>query len=333
VNHGSGSHYRLFEYNIVPHFHFDGYHGGTKYDTTFRNWMDGRGVTLPNLGYLIHNRYMRYHNVVGNILGRTGVAFGGHSLGNPNMGNSQNDGTTANSSLYVSSGGASGVLHRHLDASSYARIEGTVTSKVGTVVTITLGGGATFEADFRTATPGATSGGDQTWHLVWGSRSDEATMNYRKNMDIVRASSSGTTIVLDDSANVSGGTSPSSGTVWIHPGQSGNQEFDGAVEYTMFKKDNYAYAGGGAAGSIDTASGDTLPDSLAETGAPADWPTGVLAWPPAMSPSSPDTLTYAAIPAGFFVQNGYWPSSTSAPSGGSGTMTVTNTTATNITVP
>jgi hypothetical protein len=336
VNHGFGNKFRLYEHNIVGYFKFDGYHGGYMYETVFRNWIDGSSYgsgKLPGQGYLIYQRYGRYNNSVGNVLGKSGVAWGGISEGNPNINNGDSTytlvgETPANPTLYVTSGGASGSQFRHVDPTGFSRLAGTLTAKSGTQGTITL----TSHTIADLAYPYFV--GNNTLHVIWGSLSDEATQNYRRNMNIVRASSSGANVVMDDGISSAGSALPAVSTpVWILPGESGTQELDGAVAYTAFKKQNYEYTSNGASGAITDATTDTLPDSLAETGAPADWPTGVIAWPPAIDTSNPNALTYAVIPAGFFVQNGYWPSSTSAPSGGSGTMTVTNTTATNITVP
>ena len=305
ANHGSGSMYRLYEHNIASGIHFDGYFGGTKYDTIFRNHFDGNAASLP-YGFIIQNRFGRYHNTVGNVIGKTSVTQGFHSLGNPNIGNSDNSGETANSTLYIETSGSSGSLFRHFDGSGQARLTGTLTAKSGTEGTITL----TSNTLTDLSTPYST--GDTWLAVVWGTGDSQSS---RLVMELNRGASSGSSIVVDDGPLTQGTALPAVSTaVRVHMGPPGAQELDGAVEYSMFISDNYAYAASGASGSITNASGDTLPDSLAETGAPSDWPPS-LTWPPPIHPSTPN-VSRAVIPAGYYYTNGEWPSDEGGGGGG-----------------
>lgn len=297
ANHGGVSQYRLFEYNIVPNLHFDGFHGGYLKDTVHRNHLKGGADSLVD-GYIILNRFGRNINSVGNVLGKTGSAQGIHSFGNPNMGSAINSGETADSALYISSSGASGARFRHFDTNGISLLTGTLTSKTASSATITLDAGT--ETDL---TDPYFSG----WsHVVWSSYTTR-----RQRMNINYGSSSGAVIVLDDDANVIGSALPDTGTaVWIHAGSGGAQELDGSVEGSAFNKKNYKYGVGGAAGSISDDTSDTLAHSLAYTAQPSDWPPS-LTWPPPIHPSTPD-IALTVIPAGYFYTNGEWPAAGSA---------------------
>lgn len=327
ANHGAGSKFRVFEYNIFSAIHFDGYHGGCQVDSVYRNWFTGSFAGFPQ-GYIIQNRYVRNHNVVGNILGTTGVSRGGHSMGNPNGGNADNDGVTVEPALYASSGGMSGSQFIHDDVTGNPRLVGTVTV-ASNIATVTLGGGRTYEFDLS---PPQLVGANPT-HLVWGTGD---SIQYRAVMT-VDPSSAGSTIVLTggffgSATAFQPATSgwPSNGTtVWIKPAEYGHQELDGSVEATGFIFQNYIYGAAGAPGGIDHVTADTLPASLVESGTPSDWPTGTIAYPPPFNTASPNSMSYSLIPAGFYYVNGYWPTGT--PGGGgnftvAGTATVTGTT-------
>jgi hypothetical protein len=311
INHGAGSEYNLWEYCIVPGLHGDSYHGFHRKFTKFRNHITGLDASLP-YGFIIQNRYNRRDNNVGNVQGIAGSRPGLHSMGNPNMGNSANSGESIDPALFVSSGGVSGAEHRHFDVSGRSKLAGSITAKTGTKITITLTSHTLTDLSHP-----FLSGGDNFIHVLWGSQTDSDLLNIRRNMQIIRAESSGANIVMDDDPGLtSGGTLPAVGTsVWIHTAAFGTQEFDLAVESTSFNRKNYKVAHGGAGGpgnngvtsGIEDDTADTLPDSLAETGVPEDWPAS-MTYPPDIDPDSP-TFNLEATPAGFRFHNGYWPES------------------------
>jgi len=105
-NHGAHNAYDLYEGNIASVFQCDGYHGSASEITVFRNWFhatcDTSEPKTDQFGRCISlNRFSRNISVVGNILGRTGLAYvydNGdqgtsyarryiYNLGLPNMGN------------------------------------------------------------------------------------------------------------------------------------------------------------------------------------------------------------------------------------------------------
>ena len=105
TNHGAQSCYNLYEGNVSPKLQSDGYHGGSSYDTVFRNWLHGTDEKTNNFWICINlNRFTRYYSIVGNVLGKKGYAWiydncdegflgGGYEqhfiylLGMPGMGN------------------------------------------------------------------------------------------------------------------------------------------------------------------------------------------------------------------------------------------------------
>lgn len=324
LTHGAGSRFRLFEHNIASAIHIDGYHGGTQQDTIFRNWFDGSYAPHGGSALVVLNRYGRKHNLVGNVVGVNGSIGSTVSIGNPSgVGYVEID-----PALYVSSSGASGAQYEHIDVSGQSRLTGTATFS-GTNATVTL---ASHTYDPTFLTPRILDNNTSPFHLEWSSG---YTKQYRSVMSINRTTSSGSTIELSGGSFAAATTFvpatsawPSNGTaVTIRVAEYGQREQDLSVEGTMFKKENYLYGASGAAGSIDDNSSDTLPDSLAEVGAPADWPTGTITWPVAISPDSPNVGS-AVTPAQFRYLNGYWPE---AGGGGgssatiSGTLTVTGT--------
>jgi Pectate lyase superfamily protein len=98
-NHGSGSFLNLAEGNVIQEFKDDGYFGSSSYNTLFRNRIAG-AVNLKH--------FSNYYNVVGNVLGNTGVNYydapetsgycgsgakAVYELGFPNIGNCSFSGT------------------------------------------------------------------------------------------------------------------------------------------------------------------------------------------------------------------------------------------------
>lgn len=304
INHGGGSDYNYYEGNIVPFMHADGYHGGCKRYTFIKNWFRGPLFSLPEYGMLIHNRFSREHNTVGNVMGWTGIAQGLHSQGEPNSGGAPSYGT-ANSTEYVDTGGVSGSLWIHMDATSNPLATGELTDIDGDEATVTLDTlTLTDFTDPNLISPYAT--------LVWGTvASPQSAFGV-----IVEGSSSGSNIVFQKTS----GTFPALSTaVKIMPFAGGYQEQDDAVAYSAFLAENYKYGVAGAAGSISNPTSDTLPDSLAYAAEPSDWPNA-LTWPPAISPDSPD-VGDSVIPAQVYYNTGLWPDSPAPPSGESTTFT------------
>ena len=75
VNHAPHGIMDLFEGNIACGLQSDGYHGSISHLTLFRNWFSGKHVDpnrTGNIKLVDLDRYSRYSNVVGNVLGFTG---------------------------------------------------------------------------------------------------------------------------------------------------------------------------------------------------------------------------------------------------------------------
>lgn len=97
TNHGPHNSYNLYEGNVAPNVQADGYFGSVSDDTVFRNWLHGTcpGIQAAREPVLLQ-RFTRNYSIVGNLLGKSGVAFasiggaaagGPYSFGLPNMGN------------------------------------------------------------------------------------------------------------------------------------------------------------------------------------------------------------------------------------------------------
>src|SRR5262249_43333723 len=99
VNHGPHNMLNLAEGNVLHWYKDDGYFGSSSHNTLFRNRIDWQ-VTLKH--------FSNYYNVVGNVLGTTGINVGYetevsdywniglspvYELGFPNIGNVHHDGT------------------------------------------------------------------------------------------------------------------------------------------------------------------------------------------------------------------------------------------------
>lgn len=316
VTHGAGSRFRLFENNIASAIHIDGYHGGTQQDTIFKNWFDGNYSAHGGDALMVLNRYGRKHNSVGNIAGVNGTIGSIVNYGQPSgVGYVEID-----PSLYVSSSGASGAQFEHIDVSGMARSAGTATFS-GTTATVTL---TTYTFETQFSTPRIVADATSPFHLEWNGNGYDK--QFRSVMSIDRGSSSGSTLVLTGGSfaaatEFTSATSawPSNGTaVTVRVAEYGQREQDLGVINTLFRRANYFYGADGAAGSIDVTTTDTLPNSLAEVGEPADWPSS-LTWPPPFNSSSPNSLTRTIIPAGYYYTNGEWPSD----EGGGGSPTYT----------
>ena len=111
-NHRAHNSFNLYEGNVSPKFQNDGYHGSGSNDTVFRNWFHGTSPGTERFGICVNlNRFTRYYNIVGNVLGCKGYTwiydncnedFRGfgyeqhfiYMLGMPNMGNGAFNGKT-----------------------------------------------------------------------------------------------------------------------------------------------------------------------------------------------------------------------------------------------
>ena len=105
TNHASHNSYNLYEGNIAANVECDGWSGGASEDTIFRNWLTSTSprATGPRQPMML-KRFTRNYNVVGNILGTTGVSCATYSIGSPNIGNDSYTGTASliNSSPWAS---------------------------------------------------------------------------------------------------------------------------------------------------------------------------------------------------------------------------------------
>jgi len=114
-------------------------------------------------------------------------------------------------------------------------------------------------------------------------------------------------------------------TVNVFMEPAGYQEMDLDVQATTIDKGNYLYGAGGQGGSMSSVGSDTIPTSILHNSEPG-W-FGSLAWPP-IDPTSPNSVSYGSIPAGYrFVNNGQDPpgsTSGGSTSGTSGGSTVTS---------
>ena len=96
MNHGPHNQLNLYEGNIIPNSMSDGYFGSNSSETIFRNWY--RGVSGDQPTYtLALKRFSRNFSIVGNIFQDPNYKFSGKglSLGQPNIGNSSDNGSTA----------------------------------------------------------------------------------------------------------------------------------------------------------------------------------------------------------------------------------------------
>lgn len=208
------------------------------------------------------NRFMYYIAMAGNVYGKDGVTTGSPSYGNPNIGNS----------------GYTGAAN-HFTGDPHADwlIPGALTTRTSdTTGTITAVGG-----DFD-----ASDGGTGRYiTLFWSGGA-----RYQMPMDS-RAGQ-----VLTVSAGF-GDVLPTAGTAItkMFVFAQGYQELDNGVAYTASRTENYVSSAGGT-GSLEYATADTLPDSLAHSSKPAYF--GVLAWPP-VDPNSVGGLSVESIPAGY----------------------------------
>jgi hypothetical protein len=74
LEHDAGVEYMLYEGNIGPGLLADTYHGSSNFDTLFRNQFSGQDTgKTGNTSVIELWSYNRYHNIIGNVLGKVGV--------------------------------------------------------------------------------------------------------------------------------------------------------------------------------------------------------------------------------------------------------------------
>lgn len=281
----------IWEGNAGPQGKSDGYHGSSSNNTYYGNYLwDAASVVLE--------RFKRQYVLVRNIFGKDGVATGGISWGNPNIGNGDANGFAGPTGLSDQVG--------QLDYQQNG----------GTVNTYTIQAGDVFSGDYwgdwettATLTSGggtdtgvfAVSGGD--WHTGNSSTVASPTeaqawwsskASWAFNGSVTNVSGSNVTIVF------TGYTLPANTTsIQLYYGSSGWQERDLDVKASSTVTHNYWSAAGGT-GAVQNSSADTFPASLVYTAKPS-W-FGSLAWPPFNADAPVFDVT--RIPAGYRYTNG-----------------------------
>lgn len=142
VNHAPYPTYTLQEGNVAGSYKNDGYHGGSSWNTAFRNWYIGGYFGGPLSNAMAIGRMSRYENIVGNQMGRTSVGTT-YAFGNPNISNGSSTGTSSLTSTLSS-------LTTRTSAT-----EGTITAPSGhgvtTGATIDLAWAVTVSGDIQAA--------------------------------------------------------------------------------------------------------------------------------------------------------------------------------------
>ncbi len=229
---------------------------------------------------LFLKRFQYYMVSAGNVMGRPGVEDHGNAYGYPHIGNAAYTGNA-----------------NHFTGDPHADwgITGTLTTRTGD-------GAGVFTAvggDWATS----TAGPDVSYlSMRWaGGKRHQMPITGRSGQVITFSGGSGDVLPT-------AGTAIAWGAVF-----GGYNEFDDGVAYTLTRAENFlALQAGG--GSLENATADTLPNSLAYTSQPAWWTADSFTgtWPP-IDPNSP-TYSVEIIPAGYRFANGASP----PPSGGSG---------------
>ncbi len=257
TNHSPHNAFNLYEGNISPNLVSDGYFGSNSDDTVFRNWFHGTHYAATALTFTYSlKRFTRNYSNVGNIIGRHNISVGAFNYGTPNIGSGSSIGECQpTEGTFWNDFNATGVL---------------TTRTSDTAGTLTLNSGSVSEG--------------QLVFLRW---------------DGNKAQSLNVTSVSGDEFSWTGGAGtvlPSEGTtVNVFMGPAGYQELDLDVEASTIDKGNYLYSAAGTPGSMSSLDGDTLPDSLFRTEAPAFFDG--FTFPP-FDPTSPDSAAYENLPRG-----------------------------------
>jgi hypothetical protein len=299
-NHGPHNSYNLYEGNRAAYLQSDGFHGSGSDDTLLRNWLAGSGVA--DSAFIVLNRFTRRYNMAGNVIGTPSVSDGLFSYGNPNIGNQEFFGTVQPS--------VDGTWWRHHPETGI----GSATVANATTGELTLLGGLEG-ADYANGGDYIGSAGQLSATLHWAT-------GWRSGLTYT--SHSGTSLTLDPASGSGNDFPANSTTVYIYPGQHGFQERDLDTQNTAVEKGNYLVVDAG--GAMSSLGGDTLSNSYAYGSTPSWWRTS-LTYPP-YNPVSP-TFSEALTPSGYRFVNGE-----EAPlSGGSTSLTATNSTTTNLILP
>lgn len=286
----------LIEGNIAYTHQSDGYHGSSSHNTIYANW-------LRAFASVILNRFKRYYVIAGNHFGESGVVDGGISWGNPNISNGdargfagptglsdqvgqidyqQNDGPT-NTYTIQSSDVFAGDFWQDWE------VTGTLSTRTSdTVGTFTVSGGHWYTGDSNTSD-------SKIGAVVWWSNKSGSMGAYNDLGTVTAVSGNQVTIQWPL------GTLPEEGTsVQLYMFNGGWQERDLDVKVSSTLVENYWSAASGS-GSVQDATGDTMPNSLAYSAKPA-W-FGTLSWPP-FDPNNVSTQDPERIPAGYRYVNG-----------------------------
>lgn len=300
LNHGPWNSYNLYEGNYTTSAIWDCYFGGGSRDTFFRNWVHSTYQAEDQVaGYTVAPKRFSFElNFVGNVLGKSGLFGVGFSWGQPNIGNSNSDGT---SEFFAG------------DFPIDWKMTGTLTTRTdNTHGVITLISGSMRD----------TQGGIAIMSDGAGYAQGLSTITTLTGVSVVNGANTvyaGGTF----SFTAAGGTLPSASTVLTFFAHTyGFQEVNNDVQNTATEKGNYTFASDGSAGSMSSLGGDTLPDSLYDTKANIESRIGAPLT--LVDPTNPNGLTFTQLPAGYRFINGSEPGGT--PSGGSTTISGSGTT-------
>ncbi len=298
TNHAPQNNCNLYEGNVVSYLISDGYFGGEQRSVSYRNWLYGRKLNGSDVEIdfpaYISKRFSRSFAAVGNILYTTGFgSFGGYwtdpySLGQPNAGNSNSNGTAEPST---------GDWWFDTNSGVFKVWDGTLTTRTDAQNgVVTFSGGVT--SDLVTHLSLTESGSSVNFGNVQAS--------------LVRIASGNTfTVVTNPTQNLPALNDPIEFTV----GPTGCQELDLDVLNTFEYKSNYNYIANEIPAGESIGS-DTLPDSMFSSGPDARFTSAGFAWPP-FDPTDPNPSHENSIPAGYRFFNDAWPVS------GGSTITVT----------
>ena len=287
VNHGAHNFLNLYEGNIAPAYHSDGYYGTASHLTFYRNLFHGtNGDLVTPIGYTAsQNRGTRNFVNAGNVFGTDGVQSAANSFaGNPNMGNGSGTGNAEPTSG---------------DFWTDWKLTGTVTNKISdteAVITMDSSAGGLFVGI------GAGIYAPNGPFIYWNS---DANVRQRTSVTAI----SGLDVTFGTGGYAVGDVFPANGAVVkIWANQPAFQEYDLDVAASNTMVHNY-HADGAGTGSVQNSTADTLPASLAYTGKPS-W-FGALTWPPINSDSP--TFSLEIIPAGYRYVNDAAPAPESGP--------------------
>jgi hypothetical protein len=279
ANHGPHNSFNLWEGNISPNLMSDGYYGSDSEDTVFRNWFHG---TCYDNSVLTFTLSLKRFTRRYSVIGNI-LGKNGVNQGEFSYGQPN----IGNASWSGTAQATAGNFWADWGATA------TLTTRASdTAGTIQLNKGSLFASQFTA--------------LQWnGGLSAQSFSVASVNGPVATWTGGGGTAL------------PAQGsTVNVFTQSAGYQELDLDVQASTIDKGNYLYGPGGSAGSMSSVGNDTVPSSLAYNSKPGFF--GSLAWPPVDS-TSPNSISYGSIPAGYrFLNNGQDPSgSTSGTFGGS----------------